>query len=252
MLTGTWVPTAMEALIEGKGVSTKLIERKCQTTSKNSRYARGVRPRTETREAVKKKYKQSQLPYWHFHPIGVFLLIPELSYEEIIAALEFLPHSEARRMIWDENRSPRWEVPDSEEHAADLAALQSIDGLTAILGRIRLRFLLGQTEEVDVYETALLDCFPEVVAHSVHLSIARYSLMQALSDFLNWQCGWAEIGGKLEEEAKESNTGDFWPSLWQRFEETSQAAPINKSLKFNSEQVSQQKQMEDMLEHRTY
>lgn len=101
---------------------------------------------------------------------------------------------------------------------------------------------------MDLCETALLDCFPEVRAHSVHLSIARYSLMQALSDFLNWQCGWAEIGRKLEEKTGEPDIGNFWPYLWRRFEEASQTTPTKGSLRLNSEQISQQKQMEDWLE----
>ncbi len=238
----------MEAQIEGKGASTKLVERDHKGTSKYARYTKGVRPRKETHSAVEKKYPESNLRYWYYHPIGVLLLSPELSYEQIITALEWLPRGEARRLIWDERRPSRWEVPDSEEHAAKLAALQSIDGLTAIVGRIRLRFLLGQTEDVDLYEAALLDCFPEVVARSVHLSIARYSLMQALSDFLNWQCGWVEIGRELEEKTREPDIGNFWPYLWRRFEEASQRIPAKGGLRLNSEQVSQQKQMEDWLE----
>lgn len=238
----------MEAQIEGKGVSTKLIERDRKGTSKYSRYAKGVRPRKETHDAVEKKYPGSNLRYWHFHPIGVLLLIPDLSYDQIITALEWLPKGEARGLIWDERQPSRWEVPDSEEHATELAALQSIDGLTAILGRIRLRFLLGQTEDVDLYETALLDCFPEVTAHSVHLSIARYSLMQALSDFLNWQCGWAEIGRKLEEETKEPDIGNFWPYLWRRFQDASSTAPSDWPLILDAEHVLRQRQMEDSLE----
>lgn len=68
LLAGTWIPTAMEAQIEGKGVSIKLVERDRKGTSQYGRYTKGVRPRKETHSAVEKKYPESNLRYWYYHP----------------------------------------------------------------------------------------------------------------------------------------------------------------------------------------
>lgn len=246
LLAGTWGPATMEARVENKGVH---INHVADRTSKYSRYRKGVVPRKETFDALtENEYSVVSLRYWTNHPIGVLLLSPKLSHEQILIILESLPEGEARQLLWDEHGGARREVPDSEELIDELVALQSIDGLIAILGRLRIRTLLGQTEDIDLYETALLDCFPEVVARSVHLSIARYSLMQALSDFLDWQCGWAEIRRKVDGKSNSVDTGKFWLSLWQRFEEASRKTSPDWSPELDAEQISNQKRMDDQLE----
>ncbi len=151
-------------------------------------------------------------------------------------------------MMWVEDGAKRWEVPDSEELLEELAALKSIDGLLVILGRMRLRMLLQQTEDIDLYETALLDCFPEVVGVTVQLSVARHPLLQSLSDFLDWQCGWADIRRRAEEKTGEVGTGDFWPSLCRRVEEAA-VATASRHIELDSEQIARVKQQSDELEH---
>jgi hypothetical protein len=243
----------MEAKIEGKGTSTKLVAHKSGGTSKYSRYLKGAVPRKKTLNAVKAKYDgengnlKSNLLYWAYHPIAIFLLEEKLSCEQIIRTLEWLPEGDARKLIWDEHGIQRREIPDSAELADALAALQSIEGLTAILGKLRLRYLIGQTEDLDLYETALLDCFPEVLARSTHLSIARYSLMQALADFLDWQCGWVLVGRQAEV-TLEDRTEEFWSSLWRRFEAASAKNATTHVLMLDSALILRQKDIEDLLE----
>lgn len=218
-LSGTWNAAGIEAAIENKGVSTKREERAAQGTHKYRRYRDGAPPRLETLEIVEQKYPKTSLRYWTYHPVGVLLLSPELSQKQIVDAIEHLPDGEARRMMWAARGKTRVEIPDSEELIDELVSLQSVDGLVVILGRLRLRMLLGQTDDIDLYEHGVLDCFPEVVGRNAHLSVARHPLMQALSDFLCWQCNWAGPHEALDATGGASvRTGDFWPLLWSRLE----------------------------------
>lgn len=183
------------------------------------------------------------------HPIGLLLLTPTLSHIQVVEALEHLPDGEARRMMWIERGHARSEVPHSEELIDELVELQPIDGLIVILGGLRLRMFLGQTDDIDLYEHGVLDCFPEVVGRSLHLSVARYPLMQALCDFLDWQSGWAETNDvvyRLEHEAVIA--GDFWPSLWNRLEGAADTVSLPKQVDAISAEIERIRRREEDLE----
>lgn len=240
----------MEAAIENKGVSTKRSERAAEGTNKYRKFRDGALPRSETIKIVEAKYPQSLLRYWAHHPLGALLLRPKLTHSQIIDSIEYLPDGEARRMMWVPRSKTHTVIPDSEELLDELVSLQSIDGLIVILGRLRLRLLLGQTEHIDLYEHRVIDCFPEVLASSLHLSIARHALMQALSDFLDWQCGWAEARRGSNKKVSASGIGRLWPSLWRRFEDAPQKAPTKSNIELYPQLVLQQQRLNEKIEAR--
>lgn len=194
LLAGTWTTTGIEASLDGKGVGTRDAT-SGEGTRKYARYLKGSIPSDKTLSAISAKYPTTLLRFWAIHPIGQLLTDSDLSVDSVLRLLELLPVGPARQLVWVESpgvlaqTSFRREVPDDEETIAALADLRTTDALLALLGRHRLRRLVGQTEYDDVYEFALMDCFGDVVGGDPHLCLAKHVLIRAFADYLEWPCG---------------------------------------------------------------
>ncbi|SDX70717.1 hypothetical protein [Lysobacter enzymogenes] len=195
LLAGTWTTTGIEASLDGKGVGTQRGATSGEGTRKYARYLLGAIPSEKTINAISKKHGNTALRFWTVHPIGQLLTDGDISVDTVLRLLEMLPAGIARSRVWDESpealarSSFRREVPDDTDTIDSLADLRTTDAFLALLGRHRLRRLMGQTEFDDVYEFALMGCFAAVVGSCPHLCLAKHVLVPAFADYLEWPFG---------------------------------------------------------------
>ncbi|QWP77220.1 hypothetical protein J5226_02105 [Lysobacter sp. K5869] len=195
LLAKTWTTTGIEASLDGKGVGTQRGATSGEGTRKYARYLVGAIPSEKTINAISKKHGNTALRFWAAHPIGQLLTDGDLSADTVLRLLEMLPAGIARSRVWDESpealarSSFRREVPDDIDTINALADLRTTDAFLALLGRHRLRRLMGQTELDDVYEFALMDCFAAVVGNSPHLCLTKHVLVPVFADYLEWPFG---------------------------------------------------------------
>lgn len=199
LLAGTWTTTGIEASLDGKGVGTQRGAISGEGTRKYARYLLGAIPSEKTLNTISTKYPNTALRIWAVHPIGQLLTDGELSVDAVLRLLEMLPAGVARSRVWDEppealaRNSFRREVPDDIDTINALADLRTADAFLALLGRHRLRRLIGQTEFDDLYEFALMDCFGAAVGSSPHLCLAKHVLVAAFADYLEWPFGGSQM-----------------------------------------------------------
>lgn len=191
LLAGTWTTTGIEASLDSKGVGTQRGASGGDGTRKYARYLTGTVPSEKTLRTISIKHPGTSLRLWAVHPIGQLLTDSDLSVDSVLHLMKMLPTGAARQLVWVESSesSFRREVPDDVECIDTLASLRTTDALLALLGRHRLRRLMGQIEFDDVYEFALMDCFGEIVGSDPHLCLAKHVLIPTFADYLEWPCG---------------------------------------------------------------
>ncbi|MFK3648013.1 hypothetical protein ACI2IY_06185 [Lysobacter enzymogenes] len=218
LLAGTWTTTGIEASLDGKGVGTQRRAISGEGTRKYARYLTGGIPSEKTINAISAKYPKTALRFWAAHPIGQLLTDGDLTADAVLRLLETLAAGVARSRVWDESpellarSSFRREVPDDIDTINALADLRTPDALLALLGRHRLRRLMGQTEFDDIYEFALMDCFAAVVGNCPHLCLAKHVLVPVFADYLEWPFGEAPTQHSLADRDGGSRA-EYWDDV---------------------------------------
>ncbi len=151
-------------------------------------------PRHEHIKRIVERHQQSNLHMWRRHPIGEILCVPALRQDDILENLRTLANTPVAKHIWvktiaifNTDISQLIEIEDSKHSIATLSKQACPWVLQALLGRMRLNQLRGETRLDIEFERAIWEIFPACVAGSPHLYIAQHALTAALENFFKWE-----------------------------------------------------------------